>query len=81
MKEISNGELFADLQVSFTENVLVKLLKDLQLKKDFEDRLEGNLEILGVIRKIMEERFSDEDIVNFLHKGFPRRISFRKETP
>lgn len=70
--DISTAELFADLQVSFTEIVLVELLGSQTSNEQI--RLEGNKEIVKAIKTILRERFTDEQIRNFLEYGYPRRI-------
>ena len=78
--EIPDGELFADLQISFTEVVLIDILEERsQLsKEDFslQNRRSTNNSIIRKIKNIMKERFSLEDINKFLEKGFPRKINF-----
>lgn len=70
--DIPTAELFADLQVSLTEIVLIKLLEEQTL--DMQERLEENRMIAKIIHGILRERFTDEQIRNFLEYGYPRRI-------
>jgi len=70
---VSDGELFADLQVTMTEIVLVELLENASIATT--ERGEVNERILSTIKKMMKDRFSDEDIIKFLEDGFPRQIN------
>ena len=78
-EEIPTGELFADLQVSFTEVVLVDILERMiVLTDEHKIRRSTNQGIIGVIKGIMADRFSPEEIEDFLEKGFPREVSLGK---
>ena len=80
-EEIPNGELFADLQVSFTEIVLVDILEERsQLPKGYtlQNRRSANKKIVERIKAIMKKRFSQNDIYTFLEKGFPREVNLAK---
>lgn len=72
--EITNGELFADLQVSLTEMFLIQMLEGGELAGEFTERLHGNREIMDGITAVMKGRFSQEEIADFLRNGFPRRV-------
>ena len=77
--EISNGELFADLQVSFTEVVLVDVLERMIVINDeHKERRSKNRDIINTIKSIMVDRFSPEEIDMFLEKGFPREVDLTK---
>lgn len=69
---IKNSELFADLQETLTEIFLIELLGD--LSPEIQDRLKGNHQIKEVIKNIMRDRFSYNDIINFLENGYPRQV-------
>uniref|UniRef100_A0A6M3J190 Uncharacterized protein n=2 Tax=viral metagenome TaxID=1070528 RepID=A0A6M3J190_9ZZZZ len=77
-ESMSNGELFTDLQVTLTEIVLVKMIRSAELKDKYNDRLIGNKRILDAIKKIIADRFSDDDIQKFLEAGFPRQVNLGK---
>ena len=83
MEEISTGELFADLQVSYTEIVLVDILEEKsQLDKNdaLQNRRAVNRKVIKGIKNIMKERFSLEDINTFMEKGFPREVKLTNIT-
>lgn len=75
--DISDGQLFADLQVSLTEIILIHLLRNQDLRESYDGRFVGNQQISDSIISIMEDRFSDEDIVGFLENGYPRQVDLR----
>ena len=65
---IPTAELFADLQVSLTEIVLIELLDD---AGNYSSRLNANCNIRDIIKGILKERFSESDIIGFLEHGYP----------
>lgn len=73
---IPTGELFRDLQISYTEVVLLNMLSERgYLTGNDRRRLQGNMEIIDNIKQIMEHRFTVEDIQQFLENGYPRATS------
>ena len=77
--KIPTKELFADLQVSFTEVVLVDVLERMIVINDkHKERRSKNRDIINAIKSIMADRFSPEEIDTFLEKGFPREINLTK---
>lgn len=76
---ISDGELFADLQVSLTEIFLIELIDDDTITRNYNDRLNGNVQIRDAIKGIMKDRFSSDDIERFLESGFPRQVDLSKD--
>lgn len=72
---LSNGALFADLQTSLTEIVLLEMLDEHTEAEKF--RLEGNERIVESIMATMKERFDEEQVRSFLDYGYPRRVSQR----
>ena len=71
---ISDGELFADLQVTLTEIFLIQLFDDKQgvKLKDYQSRLNSNCTTRDSIKSIMKDRFGENDIKDFLENGYPR---------
>lgn len=74
VETIPVGELFADLQATLTDIFLIKLLSEDAAGEIAEDRRKVNDIILGRIREIMTERFSDGDVLEFLERGYPRNF-------
>lgn len=78
---IPDGELFADLQQSMTDLYLMKLLMEKHLNSDntsYNERYNQEEKIQETIRTIIADRFSKEDIIRFLEKGYPRQINLSK---
>lgn len=73
--DIATGELFADLQVTLTEIVLIELLEETSSIDNYVDRLNGNVQIRDTIKGIMRRRFAHTDIARFLDHGFPRQVN------
>jgi len=74
-ENIPNGELFADLQISLTEIVLAELIRDEHKRESFQKRATLNGQIVDEIKRIMQARFSDVDLIEFLEVGFPRQVN------
>lgn len=70
---LANGKLFADLQISLTEIVLLEMLDEHTEAEKF--RLEGNERIVESIMATMKERFDEDQVRSFLDYGYPRRVN------
>lgn len=75
-KNITDGELFADLQQSMTDIVLLEHLQESgHITAENKKRLSKEKEILHNIKKELRNRFSDQQLEVFLEKGYPRRVN------
>jgi hypothetical protein len=82
IKAIPTGELFADLQVSYTEVVIIDLLeKKVGTSHEQRERRDINNNIIEAITKELDRRFTVYDLTNFLKKGFPRQVKLNQRTP
>lgn len=68
---IPDGELFADLQATMTDIVLIEML-GYDYSGEYNTRLESSRVTRDTIVKIMQLRFSPDDIKRFLESGYPR---------
>jgi len=76
MNEIPTSELFADLQVSCVDIILMEMLPE----GLSTERLQGEREIQKEITRRIRERFSDSDIQEFLENGYPRKVVLKEVT-
>lgn len=76
--EIPVGELFCDLQQSATDLILIEMIEEEAVKKEFEERLSREKDILKRIKEILRERYTDEDIRSLLINGYPRQFNLAK---
>ena len=74
---ITDGELFADLQQSAADIILLEMLKGLRTEKQ-SNRLQQEREILEVIKTEIKDRFHVHQINDFLEYGYPRRINLNR---
>jgi len=75
-KDIPDGELFADLQQSLTDIVLMELIDE--LSEDLKSRLDTERKILSDIKQVVKARFTDGQLKHYLIHGYPRQVNLSK---
>lgn len=75
LSRIPDGELFADLQMSLTDLVLMKMLTSVFSVDSHKERFRKEKNIAETIKAEIKQRFSEKQIMKFLNSGYPRQIN------
>ena len=76
--KMSNDELFANLQTCLVDIVLIEMIKDKDLSKEFNHRLIYEKKISEIIKSEMRKRFPDTQLRDYLINNHSCRVDLRK---
>ena len=71
LNHIPDAELFADLQMSLTDIVLLEMLTN----DGHKERFCKEKKIAEVIKAEIKQRFSEKQIMEFLNSGYLRQVN------
>ena len=74
ISSIPDAELFADLQMSLTDIVLMEMLTNIFSIDGHKERFCKEKKITEVIKAEIKQRFSEKQIMEFLDSGYPRKV-------